>query len=112
MFSCVYVCVFLHCWDLYICLLGCLSGPQLSVTGGSLRFNNRPCGRPVEHLRYPPGSDAFEVRPPATLHLQCAESVEGRNPESIPDTNMEKSLFGVNIRANIILPERNHGEHL
>lgn len=50
--------------------------------------------------------------PPATLHPQCAESVEGRNPESIPDTNMEKSLFGVNIRANIILPERNHGEHL
>jgi len=66
----------------------------------------------MEHPRYPPGSDPFEVRSPTTLHLQCAESVEGRNSESIPDTNMEKSLFGANIRANIILPERNHGEHL
>lgn len=65
---------------------------------------NTPC--------YPRGSNAFEVRSPTTLHLQCAESVEGRNPDSIPDTNMEKSLFGANMRANIILPERNHGEHL
>lgn len=58
------------------------------------------------------GAMLLRCAPPATLHLQCAESVEGRKPQSIPDTNMEKSLFGANIRANIILPERNHGEHL
>lgn len=58
------------------------------------------------------GEMLWRCGPPTTLHLQCAESVEGSNPESIPDTNMEKSLFGANIRANIILPERNHGEHL
>lgn len=75
-------------------------------------YRKRPRGRPMEHPCYPRGSNAFEVRSPTTLHLQCAESVEGRNPDSIPDTNMEKSLFGANMRANIILPERNHGEHL
>lgn len=70
----------------------------------------------MEHPCFPQGSNAFEVQPPptttTTLHHQCAGSVEGRNPASIFDTNMEKSLFGANIRANIILPERNHGEHL
>lgn len=113
MFSCVYVCFPLLLGFIYIAA-GLSFSSTAKCNGGSLRgIGNKPWRRPVEHPCYP-FEEAMLLRrsSPATLHLQCAKSVEGRNPESIPDTNMEKSLFGANIRANIILPERNHGEHL
>lgn len=110
---------------MFMCVFSFTTGPLYMTAGLSLRpsaefdgaaqcqgCRDRPQGQPSEPPSYPLGRDAIEVRSPTTLHLHCAESVEGRNPESIPDTNMEKSLFGANIRANIILPERNHGEHL
>lgn len=92
-------------------LQGRLFGPQPRAMRFTRGYRKRLRVRPEEHPQFSQGSNGFEVRSPATFQLRCGKSVDGTKSASIPDTNMEKSLFGANIRANIILPERNHGEH-
>lgn len=116
LFSCVYACFPFTTGDLYIYINILLQGLPFSYTANSngpfaQGARNEPCRRPVEHPSYPPREEE-PMSPHHHSSPMCQISGRQETPDSIPDTNMEKSLFGANIRANIILPERNHGKHL
>lgn len=101
---------------IYIFIYILLQGLPFSSTANSngpfaQGSRNEACRRPVEHPSYAPGGEEA-MSPRHHSSPMCQISGRQETPDSIPDTNMEKSLFGANIRANIILPERNHGKHL